>query len=345
MNDVLRVLDRAAEQGGLITTAQAARIGVSRLRMSRLEQSGTFERVAQGVYRAAGSAPHEHQDVLAAWMALEKGVFLAERAAAPSEGLVVGGAAAAALHGIGDLFVDTVDLLSPRERRTTREGVRVRVRDVGGQDVVLAHGLPALSVTATIADLAQQRVPFDHVADALRDGSEHVDLPRLDALLDPLAARNGFDDGAAFRIRLYELAGLDPESLAADAAKSPLAPLIVMDFLKDIDFASLEALRPLGSLNTSPLFAHLQTLVTPIAASWGGGTNAHQLLQSISAGVLAPMAEAVRSLQAGPIVEQMTRTNAEALKQIGAVGQSAIGAQLAAAPDAEKEPSHDGDAA
>lgn len=331
MNEVGAVLDRAAEQGGLITTAQARRIGVSRLQMSRLEQAGSLERIAQGVYRTAGSAPHEHEQLLAAWLALENKVFLTERSSAPGEGLVVGGVAAAKLHGIGDLYVDDVELIAARPRRTAREGIRIRVRDVDDQDVVLAHGLPALSVTATLADLAQQRVPLDHVANALRDGAERVDVARLDALLDPLAARNGFDDGAAFRIRLYELAGRDPESVAADAARSPLAPLIVLDYLKTIDLASLEAFRQAMPIDTSPLLAHLESLATPITAKWFEGLDTSRMLANITSGMMAPLSESLRGMQTGAVIEQVARMNADMAKQIGAASQSAIGAQIGAA--------------
>lgn len=48
--DVIRRLGQVAEQQwGLVTTRQAADVGVSRLQLSRLQQVGTLERLTFGV--------------------------------------------------------------------------------------------------------------------------------------------------------------------------------------------------------------------------------------------------------------------------------------------------------
>ncbi|GAB7305223.1 hypothetical protein MAFF212519_31410 [Clavibacter michiganensis] len=58
--DALPLLaELTAGQWGMVTTAQAEAVGVSRLQLSRLAQRGLLERMAHGVYRDAGSAPGE----------------------------------------------------------------------------------------------------------------------------------------------------------------------------------------------------------------------------------------------------------------------------------------------
>lgn len=60
----------AAERWGMFTTAQAARVGVSRKTLSGLTSSGAIHRVAQGVYRMAGAPEPEHEFIYAPWLAL-----------------------------------------------------------------------------------------------------------------------------------------------------------------------------------------------------------------------------------------------------------------------------------
>lgn len=53
--EALRALaDVTACQWGMVTTAQAAALGVSRLMLSRLAEAGHLERLAHGVYENAG---------------------------------------------------------------------------------------------------------------------------------------------------------------------------------------------------------------------------------------------------------------------------------------------------
>lgn len=65
----------------------------------------------------------------------------------------------------------------------------------------------------------------DVVGDTLRDATwqTQLELARLEELLAPLAARNGFrhHDGAALLNRLLQIAGLDVESLSRLIFRSP----------------------------------------------------------------------------------------------------------------------------
>src|SRR3546814_20950850 len=57
----------AERRWGMFTTAQAGAVGVSRQQLVRLTPSGVLERPAQGVYRMAGSPPHETEKIEIAW--------------------------------------------------------------------------------------------------------------------------------------------------------------------------------------------------------------------------------------------------------------------------------------
>lgn len=161
----------AADQWGLITTAQASDLGVDRLALSRLHGAGLLERISQGVYRTLGAPEHEHEPILAAWLAL----------ADPSspDDLVVAGAAAARLHGIGQLGLPTIDLVSARRRSSRRDGVRCRRLHIDPGHIVTAHGAPTMSAARTIVDVLELGQDPSNVADlamdALRAGITDVD--------------------------------------------------------------------------------------------------------------------------------------------------------------------------
>ena len=71
MTTTLVLGDVAAEQWGLVTTAQARALGVPAQAMARLTERGSLERMTHGVYRVAG-APAEPLDSLrVAWLTLD----------------------------------------------------------------------------------------------------------------------------------------------------------------------------------------------------------------------------------------------------------------------------------
>ena len=69
----------SAGQWSLLTTAQAAAAGVSRVQLTRLTQQSHLERLVHGVYRNAGSAAGEFDDLRAAWLSTDPTRTAAER--------------------------------------------------------------------------------------------------------------------------------------------------------------------------------------------------------------------------------------------------------------------------
>lgn len=69
----------AANQWGIITTAQAQREGISRLHINRLAGSGILTRARRGVYFLPSVQLGPLTDVREAWISLEPNLFAVER--------------------------------------------------------------------------------------------------------------------------------------------------------------------------------------------------------------------------------------------------------------------------
>lgn len=236
-SEALRMLaELSASQWGMVTTAQAARLGVQRLDLSRLAKAGHLERLAHGVYRDAGAPSEEFESLRAAWLAADPSQTAEQRLRDLAMGVVVMGESAASLHGVGDLPANRHELSSPVRRQTQRPEVSYRQRQLEPGDVTIAHGLPVTTIERTIADLVEARTDLSLVADVLSDAARarRLDNDRQAELLAPLAARNGLhkDDGAALLDRLITLAGLDTISVAAEiAASETLSALVAANSL------------------------------------------------------------------------------------------------------------------
>ncbi|AZN30260.1 hypothetical protein EJO69_08035 [Flaviflexus salsibiostraticola] len=217
--EALRVLeDIAAAQWGMVTTAQAGALGVPRLTLSRLVDSGHLERLANGVYRSSGAPSDRFEDLRAAWLSTDPGLRAEERLDSLSDGVVVAGTSAAWLHGVGDLWADRHEFVSSRRRQTQRAEIRYRRRQLDSGDITLVEGLPVMTLERMLADLLDDVREMSLVADALGAAAKKrpLDLRRMRVLFAPLAERNGFkrDDGTAVLEHLLVLAGLDLDSIA-----------------------------------------------------------------------------------------------------------------------------------
>ena len=58
----------ASEQGGFFTTAQAARLGVTRVKLHRETRRGVLRSPRRGVYAFASSAYTPDEQLRAAWL-------------------------------------------------------------------------------------------------------------------------------------------------------------------------------------------------------------------------------------------------------------------------------------
>lgn len=211
---LVRLGSIAEQRWGLVSTAQAESVGVSRKQLSRMARAGALERVAQGVYRISGAPPHVLEAVYATWLAL--GGAQETRSTSGVAPVVAAGSTAAVVHGIGDFSLDGLDFVVPRRKGTRLAGVRLRIRDLCPEEVLPVDGLPTLTVERTIADLIDIGTDLSLVADALRDAVRADKLVAPDRLVRHLstAATHRTGSAAALARDLFERAGVVPEGWA-----------------------------------------------------------------------------------------------------------------------------------
>jgi hypothetical protein len=235
--EALRILaDLSASQWGIFTTSQATKRGVSRLDLARLVDAEQLMRITHGVYRGAGSPGDEFEDLRAVWLSIDPSRLAEDRISDGMEGVVVSGASAAWLYGVGDLRADPYEFTTPKRRQSQRSELRYRVRELDSSDVTIEGGLPVTTLERMIADLVEIRIDLSLVAGVVADAFQKrsLDLNLLASHLAPLATRNGFPsgDGDALAQHLMEIAGVDLDSIATEvAATYEMAPLITAKYL------------------------------------------------------------------------------------------------------------------
>jgi len=221
-NVLARASHVAAGQWGLLTTAQAAHEGISRLQLARLTDAGVLQRVGRGVYATTSSAG-EHLSLRAAWLALDPAHTAELRLVNPIAAGVVSHASAAGLHQLGDLLDDQHEFTLAQRKQTARGGIRIHRGDLLAQDVTVLQGLPVTTVERTIADLLRAGHDPEHVAQIIGAGMRRgvVDLTHLATQLDPLARRHHQPDGSGLVEYLLDIVGLSQAALTRELAQSP----------------------------------------------------------------------------------------------------------------------------
>jgi predicted transcriptional regulator of viral defense system len=217
----------AAEQWGLVTTAQARTLGVSAQEVARLTNQGVLERMTHGVYRVFGAPPEPADEVRAAWLALDPGRRAAERAREASPA-VVSYRSAAVLHDLGNLDADVHEFTTARRKQSRRPDIKLHRGHVPAGEWTIVDGLPVTTVARTIADLAAARVDGGHLATIVRDALtvKQVSDQVLSAALARYAQRYGAPagDGQALLARFIQESGVSVPLVRAvelSAARGP----------------------------------------------------------------------------------------------------------------------------
>lgn len=211
MSAGLVVADLAAEQWGLVTTAQARSLGVSPQTVARLSAEGGLERLTHGVYRVSGTPPSPLDEVRAAWLALDPGRRAGERLH-DEPPAVVSHRSAAAILGLGDLEADGSEFTSGERKQTRRPDVQIHRGPVGPAEWTVVDGLPVTTVVRTVGDLAAARVDGGHLASVVRDAliRQQVDERMLANALRRHAHHYGvgMGDGRALLARFLQESGV-----------------------------------------------------------------------------------------------------------------------------------------
>jgi predicted transcriptional regulator of viral defense system len=224
MNAVLDLADLAAEQWGLVTTAQARRVGVSPQTVARLTNQGALERMTHGVYRLTGTPPSPLDNLRAAWLALEPARRANERLRehAPA---VVSHRSAAAIHELGDLEADEFEFTIAERKQSRRPDIRIHRGQIGSEEWMAIDGLPVTTVVRTVADLADAHLDGGHLASVVRDAltrRQADDQQLIDVLRQHAHRYNApMGDGEALLARLLQESGIsEPIKRAVELANA-----------------------------------------------------------------------------------------------------------------------------
>lgn len=162
----------AADQGGVVTRAQARACGCAEPEIRRLLRAGRWVTVRRGVLAAADAITEPHRrlvaDAAAVWLALGRRPVLSHGSAALLHGLVLPASPTRA-----ELTAD------PRVLRA-RIGRAFRLDEAGlpAHHTTVVDGLPVTTVARTVLDLAR-RLPWEEAViladDALHRGLLHRD--------------------------------------------------------------------------------------------------------------------------------------------------------------------------
>jgi hypothetical protein len=220
-----QVVALAAEQGGVVTSRQARAVtSVSVQQLKRMVDSGVLERLHHGLYRLARMPEDVHLEERVAWLALDPDAVVWERLDQPVPTGVLSHRTAAALHRLGDLDADVVELTATRRIRLSLPAVVVHRGALSREDWQLVDGLPVTTPVRTIADLAAAGTDAGHLASVVRDALTRglTTVEEVVAALAPYAFEYGHRalDGQGFLEVLIALAGVPATMLAvADLAR------------------------------------------------------------------------------------------------------------------------------
>lgn len=200
----------AAEQGGLVTSAQAATVGVTPLTLSRLTGKGLLDRVSHGVY-AFSVSPDLNRTIRGEWLALAPELLVADRLRDPSLG-VVSHTSAAVVHDLGDFLEPKHEFTMPG-RRQSRRPVRIHRGGLTSDDVMIVDGMLVTTPQRTVADLVADFRDLEHVSRVVRDAlrRDRCTVKSIELQLDRIAPLHGFCDGHDLLELLMETAGIGPD--------------------------------------------------------------------------------------------------------------------------------------
>lgn len=152
------IYEAAADNYGIVTTAQANEIGAANKDLNRYVRDGRLTRLGQGVYRVRYWVPTEHDPYAVA-------VALA------GDGAYLFGESVIAMHGLAPTDPSRIDVATTRRvRRRMPETIRL-VKGNAGDEVTTYEGIPSQSIPSAIRSCKATMMP-ERLADAARSARE-----------------------------------------------------------------------------------------------------------------------------------------------------------------------------
>lgn len=166
------IAEVTAEQWGLITAAQAQSVGIGRMQLSRLADSGHLKHVLHGVYKDAGSPIDNFETIKANWLAANPSKFAYERITAKVPDFVASGITATHLFEIGDFEPSYVQFTTAKRKQTQRNGIVFKTQVLKPENITYEQGLPVTRIEQTVTDLIAEHQDFSHVAQILAEANK-----------------------------------------------------------------------------------------------------------------------------------------------------------------------------
>ena len=262
--DDLRSL--ASRQFGLFTTAQAGRYGVHRSRLHALLKKNELRLVRRGVYAFDVLAPDAHEELRAAWLALDPGKTVAERLQ-DDQCAVVATRSAAYLHGLGHFMTYSHEFFVPARKQSRAEDVHIRLRVIPPSDTEVLEGMKVTTVTRTVLDLLADGEELEHIVDvlmgAVKNGTK-VDWARIEQSAQDFEKVYGLTGGEIFgQLSEPRAASLEDRIAYAYSIRSALDPEWLPGFRAQVskNLQGLDSLQATVSSNLAPLMVQFQQVI------------------------------------------------------------------------------------
>ena len=193
---------------GVFTTAQAARLGITRNALSQAVASGRAERIMHGAYRLAGSQSDFTDELAAIWKLTAPSAFTHERMQIENwDGIAIGGSTAASLQELGDFYLSPYRIYAPQRINSRVKSANFAVRKIDIEDVTWVKGLPVTRPERTLIDLCLDNEEWSLVEDAFNSAS-NLNFARLEKIVACQSKRKNVQDALSI-IRV--LAGRAPK--------------------------------------------------------------------------------------------------------------------------------------
>ena len=175
----IAALNELSASEGVFTTAQAARLGITRNALSQAVTSGRAERIVHGAYRLAGSQGDFTDELAAIWKLTNPATFTHERMQVGAwDGIAIGGSTAASLQNLGDFYLSPYRIYTPRRINSRMKSASFAIRRVDPDDVSWIKGLPVTRPERTLVDLCLDNEEWSLVEDSF-NSEGNLDYDRL----------------------------------------------------------------------------------------------------------------------------------------------------------------------
>ncbi|WP_307742404.1 type IV toxin-antitoxin system AbiEi family antitoxin domain-containing protein [uncultured Mobiluncus sp.] len=175
----IAALNELSASEGVFTTAQAARLGITRNALSQAVTSGRAERIVHGAYRLAGTRSDFTDELAAIWKLTDPAAFTHERMQIGAwDGITIGGSTAASLQSLGDFYLSPYRIYAPRRINSRLKPASIAIRRVDPDDVSWIKGLPVTRPERTLVDLCLDNEEWSLVEDSF-NSADNLDYDRL----------------------------------------------------------------------------------------------------------------------------------------------------------------------